>query len=74
MNKLIETLMGKLTADKGRDVNRTLVLLGVLWCAVQISDVKERVVIIETRLNHRVEATNEYGKVTIAQDYPGSFK
>lgn len=65
MNNVIEAIMGKITADKGRDVNRSLVLVLVVWCAFQIGEIKERVVVIETRLNHAAaRSTNEvYGIV-----------
>jgi len=63
MSKVIEAIMGKITADKGRDVNWSLVL--VVWCAFQLGEIKERVVAIEVRLNNRTaKSTNEvYGIV-----------
>jgi hypothetical protein len=64
MNPILTALMGALKADKGRDVNRTLVLAGVLWCAIQIQDVKERVTIIETKLSVTRQAVTAPGSVT----------
>ena len=50
MNQLLALIMANLKADKGRDINRTLVLLGVAWCVIQLNDVDKRMAAIETRL------------------------
>lgn len=47
MNQLITMLLGSLKADKGRDVNRTLVLIGVIYCAIEISSLDKRMAVIE---------------------------
>jgi len=51
--------MAKVTAEGLRDGNRTIVLLLVLWTVHAMSEVRERVTVIETRLNHsRIVTTN----------------
>lgn len=47
MNQLLPMLLNMLKADKGRDVNRTLVLLGVIYCALQLESLDNRVAVIE---------------------------
>lgn len=59
-----EVIMRAITADKGRDVNRTIVLLGVVWCAVQIADVKARVERLEARI---IRQYAEAQKNTVAE-------
>jgi hypothetical protein len=50
VNQLLALFMSNLKADKGRDINRTLVLLGVAWCVIQLNDVNKRITGIESRL------------------------
>jgi len=51
MNELIQAAVKRSAREPVRDSNRFLVLVVLLWCANQISDVKHRVVVIESRLN-----------------------
>lgn len=57
MNPILTALLATLGKDKGRDVNRTLVLAGVAWCAYQLTLVERRVANIETRLSIAQVAT-----------------
>lgn len=60
MNQILSALLGALAKDKGRDVNRTLVLVGVAWCAWQLTILDKRVAVIEAahapRIHHGAEA------------------
>lgn len=55
---MIEDMAKVIRADKIRDGGRTLILLGVVYCATQISEVKQRVAIIEYRLTQSSQSTN----------------
>ena len=46
-------------ADGIRDGGRTLTLLGVIWCATQIAEVKQRVGVIEYRMAQHSALTNK---------------
>jgi len=46
--------------DNLRDGGRTLTLLGVIWCATQIEDVKQRVTQIEYRIAKQSQSTNTF--------------
>jgi len=56
---MIDDMLKATRADKVRDGGRTLILIGVVWCATQINEVKQRVGIIEYRLTNRTESTNK---------------
>ena len=47
MQALVNMLMSQLKADKGRDVNRTVVLCGVLYLVWQVSVLDKRIAVIE---------------------------
>lgn len=56
---MIEAMAKAIRADKIRDGGRTLILMGVIYCATQIVEVKQRVAIIEYRLTHSSQSTNK---------------
>lgn len=47
MNQLLSLLLSALKNDKGRDVNRTLVLIGVIYCCAMVTNLDKRVAVIE---------------------------
>lgn len=47
MNQILTLLIQTVAKDKGRDVNRSLVLIGVAWCAWQLTVLDKRVAVIE---------------------------
>jgi hypothetical protein len=50
MQVLFNAIMGAIKADKGRDVNRTLVLVGVAYLCWQCSVIEKRLSIVESRI------------------------
>jgi len=68
---MIETMAKLAKAAEGiRDGGRTLTLLGVIWCATQIAEVKQRVGIIEYRMTQHSALTNKingFTQVSIGQ-------
>lgn len=67
MNQLLPLLLNALKADKGRDVNRSLVLIGVAWCAWQLTVLDKRVAVIEAA--HAPRPAHIAGAVTNAVDF-----
>ena len=47
MNQILTLLMQAISKDKGRDANRTLVLVGVAWLCWQMTVLDKRVAVIE---------------------------
>lgn len=71
MNQILPLLITALKNDKGRDVNRTLVLLGVGWCAWQLTVLDKRIAVIEAVHAPQIHqhangftATNHLARVT----------
>jgi len=57
---MIDIMARVIRAERIRDGGRTLVLLGIIWCATQINEVKQRVGIIEYRLTNRVSTNTTH--------------
>jgi uncharacterized protein YkwD len=64
MNELLKVFLAK--TDKGRDVNRSAVLALLAFVAWQVTDLRERVVRIETRLAMPYAQSNAAPVVTDA--------
>ncbi len=54
MNQLFTLLMGQLKADKGRDINRTAVLAGVIFLCWKTEIIDNRLTVVEAAHAPRV--------------------
>lgn len=76
MAQLLQILMSQIKADKGRDLNRTAVLIGVIYLVWKTDVIDNRVIVIEAahapRQSHQAgelaSTTNDFA--TVGPEWP----